>query len=84
MNFWKNTHYSYRSLTEFPEEKLLLLVNEMDRNDIIEWLAWNDANGIYHDELSLKEFGYVMTRDEGLEIMIRQLAENRVADSQKK
>ena len=50
----------------------------MDRNDIIEWLAWNDPNGIYHDEQSMKELGNIMTRDEGLEILIRQVEENRV------
>ena len=78
MNFWKNSSYNYQSLTELPEDKFLLLVNAMDRKDIIEWLAWNDPNGIYHDEQSLKELGSIMTRDEGLEIMIRQVEENRV------
>jgi hypothetical protein len=78
MNFWKNSGCNYQSLTELQEDKFLLLVNAMDRNDIIEWLAWNDPNGIYHDEQSLKEFGNVMARDEGLEIMIRQVEENRV------
>lgn len=78
MNFWKNSGYHYQSLTSLPEDKFLLLLNAMDRNDIIEWLAWNDPNGIYHDEQSLKELGNIMTRDEGLEIMIRQVEENRI------
>ncbi|WP_426582697.1 hypothetical protein [Mucilaginibacter sp. R-33] len=78
MNFWKNSGYNYQSLTELPKDKFLVLVNAMDRNDIIEWLVWNDPNGIYHDEQSLKELGNIMTRDEGLEIMIRQVEESRV------
>jgi hypothetical protein len=78
MNFWKNSGYNYQSLTELAEDKFLLLMNAMGRNDIIEWLAWNDPNGIYNDEQSLKELGNIMTRDEGLEIMIRQVEENRL------
>ncbi|WP_121812982.1 hypothetical protein [Mucilaginibacter kameinonensis] len=78
MNFWANTRYDYQSLTTLSEDKLLLLVNGMSREDIIEWLAWNDPNGIYHDEQSLKEFGNKMSRSEGLEILLRQVEENRV------
>jgi hypothetical protein len=39
---------------------------------------WNDPNGIYSDEDSLKEFGSIMTMEEGLEIMLRHAKENRV------
>jgi hypothetical protein len=39
---------------------------------------WNDRNGVYSDESSLREFGNIMTREEGLEIMLRQAEENRV------
>lgn len=78
MDFWKKSGYTYQQLTEISAEALLLLVNAMNRKDIIEWLAWNDPNGIYHDEQSLKEFGNVMSLTEGLEILLRQVEENRV------
>jgi hypothetical protein len=58
--------------------KLLLLVNAMTREDIQEWLIWNDPNGLYSVKQSLKELSNVMKRDEGLEIMLRQVEENRV------
>jgi hypothetical protein len=78
MNFWKKSGYTYQQLTEISAEALLMLVNAMDRKAIIEWLAWNDPNGIFHDEQSLKELGNIMTREEGLEILLRQVEENRV------
>ncbi len=79
MSFWKNSGYSYQSLTEISEENLILLVNAMTREDLIEWLNWNDPNGIYQDEQSLKELGNVMSLEEGIKILLRQVEENRVA-----
>ena len=78
MNFWKNNAYPYLRVVEISEAELILLLNGLSREDIIEWLMWNDPNGIYSDEQSLKEFGNVMSRDEGMEIILRQAEENRV------
>ena len=78
MSFWKKSGYQFESLTEVSAEKLFFLVKGMSREDLIEWLSWNDPNGIYDDEHSLKELGNIMTHDEGLEILIRQVEENRV------
>ena len=78
MSFWKNTGYRYQDITEMPEDKLLLLVNAITREDMQEWLMWNDPNGIYSDDQSLKELDNIMSRDEALEIMLRQAEENRV------
>ena len=77
MNFWKNSGYSFADFAELPLEKIVFLLPAMSREDIIEWLSWNDRNGIYSDEQSLKELGNVMSRDEGIEIMIRQIEEGR-------
>ncbi|MEO7214546.1 MAG: hypothetical protein ABIX36_17200 [Mucilaginibacter sp.] len=52
----------------------------LSRYDIIEWLMWNDWNGVYGDGDSIREFGVKMTREEGLEIMPRQIKENRVIE----
>jgi hypothetical protein len=78
MSFWKTSGYNYQSFADLPDEKLVILVNGMNREDIIEWLAWNDPNGIYRDEQSYKELGNIMSRSEGLEILLRQIGENRV------
>jgi hypothetical protein len=77
MSFWKTSGFTFESFSQLSDEKLILLLNGMSRNDLIDWLSWNDHNGIYHDEQSLKELGNVMTRTEGIEILLRQIAEGR-------
>lgn len=79
MSFWKEANVNYLSVLEFSEAEFIILLNSLTREDIMEWLMWNDPNGIYSDEQSLKELGSIMTREEGLEIMLRQVEENRVA-----
>ena len=57
------------------------LQNEIDtlsRNDIIDWLQRNDPNGIYTDKQSIKELGFVMSREEGIEIMTRHIEEQHL------
>jgi hypothetical protein len=78
MSFWKRSGYSYHSVTEISETELIVLINGLTRTDILEWLMWNDPNGIYSDEQSIKELGNIMSREEGIEIMLRQAEENRV------
>lgn len=51
MGFWKNLNYDYQYLTTLLPENLILLVNSMTREDIIQWLSWNDPNGIYDDKI---------------------------------
>lgn len=52
-------------LLKLPREELLKELESCSRETLIEWLRWNDPNGIYTDELSMKEFGNVMGREEG-------------------
>jgi hypothetical protein len=79
MSFWEKSGYTFQTFAELSDVKIMLLINILTREDLIEWLCWNDANGIYRDEQSLKELGNVMTCEEGLEIVLRQVEENRVA-----
>ena len=78
MSFWNTSGYTYHQFVDLPREKAIILLHSFSRSDIIEWLSWNDPNGIYEDEISLKEFGNLLSLEEGLEIMIRQLEENRI------
>jgi hypothetical protein len=77
-SFWKENDFPYIKVVEIPEAELNLLITKLSRTDIIEWLMWNDHNGVYSDESSIREFGQVMSIEEGIEIMLRQAAENRV------
>lgn len=65
----------YRYYLDLPKDILIKEVNKLSREELIDWLCWNDPNGIYRDEDSLNELGNVMTVEEGREIMIRQLSE---------
>ena len=77
-SFWAINEYPYIRLIEIFDTELSDLIDNLSRNDIIEWLMWNDRNGVYSDVDSLREFGAVMTKEEGLEILQRQVEDNRV------
>jgi hypothetical protein len=42
---------------------------------LIEWLCWNDRNGVYKDDDSLQEFGNIVSKEEAIEIITRQITE---------
>lgn len=65
-------HTNYR-LTFLNEKDLKAELENWSREDIIEWLKWNDPNGIYRDQESLDELGNVMSYHEGVEILINQI-----------
>ena len=66
----KNPNYrlSFLSEAELSEE-----LKKWNRDDLISWLKWNDPNGIYSDEQSLKEIGEIMTYEEGVQLIIDQV-----------
>ncbi|RFZ91116.1 hypothetical protein D0C36_19435 [Mucilaginibacter conchicola] len=78
ISYWRLNAIPYISVVEMSEEELMLFIPKLTRLDIIEWLSWNDPNGIYSDKSSLNEFGTVMSLEEGVEIFLRQAEENRV------
>lgn len=49
------------------------LVDEGTREDIIEWLVWNDANGVFTDEDSIAEGYEPLTLDQARELMLSML-----------
>ena len=48
-----------RGITEFH-------LDDMSREELIEWLSWNDRNGSYRDEECAMEFGEILTYQEAL------------------
>lgn len=65
-------HANYR-LTFLNEKELRAELENWSREDVIEWLKWNDPNGIYRDQESQDELGNVMAYEEGVEIIVRQV-----------
>jgi hypothetical protein len=50
-------------------------LNSWSRLALIDWLSWNDRNGVYPDEDSMREFDNILTKEEAIEIIIRQITE---------
>jgi hypothetical protein len=76
-----NTYISEEEKLKHPYYKLMELsgdtiqseLNFWSREDLIEWLSWNDRNGVYKDEDSLREFDSILSKEEAIEIIIRQI-----------
>jgi hypothetical protein len=60
---------------ELRGEALETELNSWSRLELIEWLCWNDRNGVYKDEESLQEFGNIVSKEEAIEIMTRQITQ---------
>jgi hypothetical protein len=78
-------NYEIKKLVEKHGNYRYIFMNEVElrdelrnwcRQDLINWLKWNDRNGIYDDEQSMAEIGCIMTYEEGVEIMINQIIQN--------
>jgi hypothetical protein len=67
--------HPYYTIMNLKGNDLLNELNSWSRLDLIEWLSWNDSNGIYQDEESLDEIGTILSKEEALEIMTRQITE---------
>jgi hypothetical protein len=65
--------HPFYTIMNLKGDDLLNELNSWSRLDLIEWLSWNDSNGIYKDEESLTEIGTVLSKEEALEIMTRQI-----------
>lgn len=51
------------------------IANTMDRESLINWLCWNDPNGVYRDAESIKEFGNVLSLQDALHLVVTQINE---------
>jgi hypothetical protein len=81
-NFERKPNYNhiYYKVMDLPEKQLMGVIQNWSREQLIDWLSWNDRNGVYTDKESLKEFGNVMSKEEGIEIMFRQITSDRTND----
>ena len=68
----KHPHYK---LMELRGDELKTVLNSWSRLELIEWLCWNDRNGVYKDDESLQEFGNTVSKEEAMEIITRQISE---------
>lgn len=69
----KHGNYKYIFMNE---EQLRNELKNWCRQDLISWLKWNDPNGIYDDSQSIQELGNIMTYQEGIETIVKQVIQN--------
>ncbi|WP_188049342.1 hypothetical protein [Flavobacterium sp. GP15] len=67
--------HPYYKLMELQENSLNKELNSWSREDLIKWLSWNDRNGVYKDEDSLREFDNILSKKEAIKIIVRQISE---------
>lgn len=67
--------HPYYKLMEMHGDVLNAELNSWSRLDLIDWLCWNDRNGVYRDEDSIRELGNIVSKDEAVEIIVRQITE---------
>lgn len=65
--------HPYYKLMELKGADLENELNSWSRLDLIEWLCWNDRNGVYRDEDSLQEFGNTVSKELAIEIITKQI-----------
>ena len=75
INEEEKLNHPYYKLMELRGDTLQTELNSWSRLDLIEWLCWNDRNGVYRDTESLKEFGNKVSKEEAIEIITRQITE---------
>lgn len=64
---------TFYSIMDASEEILNSFLNDATREELIIWLSWNDPNGVYTDEDSMDEYDNVMTKEEGVDYMKKQI-----------
>lgn len=69
-------NHPYYKLMELKGKELQTILNSWSRQELIDWLSWNDRNGVYQDEDSLREFNNILGKEEAIEIITRQITED--------
>ena len=65
--------HPYYKIMELKGDDLSKELDSWSRLDLIEWLSWNDRNGVYKDDESLAEFGDILSKEVAIEVMTRQI-----------
>lgn len=68
-------NHPYYRIMELRGEQLYEKLNSWSRLELIDWLCWNDRNGVYTDEDSSREFGEILTKERAIEIIIGMVKE---------
>ena len=78
MNFFdlneaKKLNNPYYKIMDLNETELTIELNKWTRMELLDWLKWNDANGVYYDVECMREFGEIISKNEAIEIITNQI-----------
>jgi hypothetical protein len=76
LNSNTNSNNIYHNIIDLKSDELFPTLQTWSRLDLIEFLVWNDKNGVYKDEDSMLEFGNIVSKEEAIEIIIRQITQS--------
>jgi len=65
-------HPNYK-IMDLNQEDLINELQSWERSKLIDWLCWNDKNGIYDDVNSKREFGNILQKQDAIEIIVNQI-----------
>ena len=68
-------NHPYYQIMDLKGEELNKKLNSWSRLELIDWLSWNDRNGVYTDDDSLREFGNILTKEAAVEIITQMITE---------
>jgi len=74
----RKLRHPYYKIMELKGDELKNTLLQWSRTELIEWLSWNDHNGVYRDEQCLHEFGEIITKELAMEMMMNQITENQI------
>ena len=77
VNQARELRHPYYKLLKLDIEVLKIELLSWSRIDLIDWLCWNDRNGISLDIDSMSEFGNIMSKEEAIAIVIKQIEEEK-------
>jgi hypothetical protein len=72
----RKLRHPFYEIMELGIEELQAELQSWERIELIEWLKWNDKNGVYSDDQSMKEFGNILEKDEAIRIILNQIHSN--------
>lgn len=80
MNTYLSEHeklsHPYYRIMELKGDELHKQLTSWSRLELINWLCWNDSNGVYTDEDSLREFGNILSKERAVEIIAEMINES--------
>ncbi len=72
----RKLRHPFYKIMELEHDELKKELQLWERSKLIEWLSWNDKNGVYDDVESMREFGNILEKDDAINIILNQILDS--------